>query len=222
MDKSKKLLTYFGCSFTAYNSLDISINRFLDIVKFQLKIDTIDLSQTGRANSHIIDDVYNATNKINSDIDNIFVIQTTFLNRLGCYSDLENKFTSITKIDTSSADNFMDTIYIDYYNKYLKYFYNSINALYEFEKQINFISSYLRYKKIKFIFLGIDEHLDLIKNHDFFIENNFLKFDNTYSFFGHAIKNKLRIHDLINNEDHHFNQNGHNIIAKKILDKLEY
>ena len=61
----------------------------------------------------------------------------------------------------------------------------------------------------------------------FYQRNNFIKFENTYSLYGYACMNKLRITDISEYDiagiakDYHLNNDGHIYIANKILEKIE-
>jgi len=221
-------LAFYGCSFTAveYSLTGYKFTNFRELVKnsFDTKVYT-NHSDTGLSNQEIINRIYwNIENesKEKKQIERtLIIIQTTFLDRLGLYYDLKNKFVSICK--RGNSDEFKEKILINFYNDWLKYFYSRTNALLEFQKQIDLLCSYLNSYKIKYILIGVDESLDLIEDKNFFYRNNFLKFENTYSFYGYSIQNNLRIADIINsnNTDNHFNQKGHNILANSIIEKLK-
>lgn len=222
---------FFGCSFTDMDGSDTGykFTNFRKLIENNFKESGFDNkvytnhSKTGLSNQEIINNVYWNIEKTKNEKPpdrTLFIIQTTFLDRLGLYYDLENKFVSICKRDGS--DDFKEKILINFYNDWLKYFYSRTNALLEFQKQIDLLCSYLDSLNVKYILIGIDESLDLIKNRNFFDRNNFLKFENTYSFYGYSIQNKLRISDIIDssNKDLHFNQKGHDILTKKILNRI--
>lgn len=224
---------FFGCSFTdMVGSLTgYKFTNFRKLIENNFKENGFDNrvytnhSMTGLSNQEIINRIYwdIEKGKKNKNIGRtLFIIQTTFLDRLGLYYDLENKFVSICK--RTNSDDFKEKILIDFYNDWLKYFYSRTNALLEFQKQIDLLCCYLNSLNAKYILIGIDESLDLINDLDFFHRNNFLKFENTYSFYGHSIQNKLRISDVIDTTntdiDYHFNQKGHDILTKEILNKI--
>lgn len=222
---------FFGCSFTAMDgsSTGYKFTNFRKLIENNFKENGFDNkvytnhSKTGLSNQEIINNVYwdIENSKNGKQIERtLFIIQTTFLDRLGLYYDLQNKFVSICKRE--SADDFKEKILINFYNDWLKYFYSRTNALFEFQKQMDLLCSYLNSLNIKYILIGTDESLDLIESKNFFDRNNFLKFENTYSFYGYSIQNKLRISDIIDssNKDYHFNQKGHDILTKEILNKI--
>ena len=231
--KSIDEFVFFGCSFTSLETSDTGYKfiNFRKLIENNFKENGVhskvytNYSTTGLSNQEIINRIYcsvESKNIIRPDR-TLFVIQTTFLDRLGLYYDLENKFVSVCKRE-SNVD-FKEKILINFYNDWLKYFYSRTNALLEFQKQIDLICRYLDSFNANYILIGIDESLDLIDNNkSFFIRNNFLKFVDTYSFYGYSIFNKLRIYDLSNEErllsDYHFNQNGHDILAEKILNRI--
>lgn len=222
---------FFGCSFTTMDGSDTGykFTNFRKLIENNFKESGFDNivytnhSKTGLSNQEIINNVYWNIEKTKNEKPpdrTLFIIQTTFLDRLGLYYDLENKFVSVCKREGS--DDFKEKILINFYNDWLKYFYSRTNALLEFQKQIDLLCSYLDSLNVKYILIGIDESLDLIESTNFFGRNNFLKFENTYSFYGYSIQNKLRISDIIDssNKDFHFNQKGHDILTKEILNKI--
>jgi hypothetical protein len=94
----KPTLQFFGCSFTSLETSDTGymVNNFRNIVSEKLQYCFIDYSKSGNSNEKIIDDVYNFYNN-NLTENNIYVIQFSFNDRLGIYSDLVDKFISICK-----------------------------------------------------------------------------------------------------------------------------
>jgi hypothetical protein len=222
MDNFKHIY-FFGCSFTREEDSPTGYEfiNFRKIIEDKYKSNFHNRSKSGKSNQEIINDVYNQVHFSKLESDKLFVIQTTFLHRFGLYSDITDSFVSLCKRE--NPQNFRENVLIDFYNKWLEYFYNKKTAILEFKKQINLISAYLRENNIDFIYVGIDELLDVIEDPDFFEKNNFLNFDeNKYSFYNYATLNKLRIVDIVksNVEDYHFNKDGHSILAEKILDKI--
>lgn len=221
---------FFGCSFTAleHSPTGYKFKNFRKIIEEKLSCECINHSATGKSNQHIFNDVYSESKKIKKNIDNIndiFVIQTTFNDRLGMYSDISNEFVSMNK--RQNEDDYIDLIQINFYNDWLRYFYSKPTSLKEFKKQTEFLCSYLKINKIKFIILGIDEQLDCINESDFFEDNNFMSFDNTYSFYKFITLNKLRIVDdestKVNGiSDYHFNREAHKMIANNLIEKIEF
>jgi hypothetical protein len=160
--------------------------------------------------------------KDEKDFNHMFIIQTTFNDRLGLPCDIEYKFSSMCK--THNPDSAIEEIQINFYNDWLKYFYSRANSLKEFKKQIEFVASYLEIQKIRYIFIGTDETLDFLNDMNFFGRYRFLNFNQSHSFYKHCKINKLRISDLQNeseNPDHHFNQLGHEILAKKLIEEIK-
>jgi len=225
MEKQLKL-HYFGCSFTALESSN-SGHEFINyrhIVDKELNITSQNLSFQGKSNQHIFDDVYNHSKvvKDEKDFNHMFIIQTTFNDRLGLPCDIEYKFSSMCK--THNPDSAIEEIQINFYNDWLKYFYSRANSLKEFKKQIEFVASYLEMQKIRYIFIGTDETLDFLNDMNFFGRYRFLNFNQSHSFYKHCKINKLRISDSQNeseNPDHHFNQLGHEILAKKLIEEIK-
>ena len=216
---------FFGCSFTALevSPTQYQFTNFRQIVKEKTGIETFNYSHTGKSNQEIFNDVYIVGNdEKHSDKKPMFVIQTTFLDRLGMYFDLKEKFISICKREKS--EDFAESVLVNFYNDWLKYFYSRNNAKLEFEKQIDLLCSWLRENKIPFVLIGMDESIDSINNDTFFEKNNFIKFEKYKSFYSYAIFNKLRIADILPkhpNQDFHFNQQGHDILASSIIEKLK-
>lgn len=221
-----KQIHFFGCSFTKLedSSTGYTFTNFRNLINQKIEnVNCYNHSISGNSNAQIVNDVYWQSKNITNPKETIFVIQTTFLNRLGLYYDLMNRFESICK--TENADNEIEKIFIDFYNNWLKYFYNKEHSLLEFQKQFDILCSYLNELKIKYILIGMDEYIDLINDSNFFTKNNFLKFENLFSYYQYCKNNKLRIYDIIGKielipEDYHFNQLGHEILADKIIEKL--
>jgi hypothetical protein len=228
MEKETKI-TYFGCSFTALetNESGYEFINYRHIVDKDLNVKSKNYSRVGKSNQHIIDDIYNVVNytKEENEYKHIFVIQTTFNDRLGLPCDIANGFVSMCKRE--NPDNLTDEIQINFYNDWLKYFYSRTNSLKEFKKQIELISCYLDMNHISYIFVGIDETLDFITETEFFGRYKFLKFDNTFSYYNYAKQKKLRIIDVSNFNitdeaaDYHFNNDGHRILAEKIIQTIK-
>jgi len=223
-------LYHFGCSFTALESTLFGqiFKNYRNIVAEKLGVATgHSEALSGKSNQHIFNDVYEIASKleINPEIDYYFIIQTTFINRIGMYCDIspyKHKFVSMCK--TENPDSFFDKTLINFYNDWLKYFYGRNESLKELKKMIDFVSAYLENKNIKFIYIGIDDSLDLIDDESFFQRNNFLKFEKTYSYYQYAIENKLRIADLdIDSKikDYHFNKKGHEVLGSSIVNKIK-
>lgn len=216
---------FFGCSFTALESSQTGyeFTNFRKIIKNKTGLETINKSYTGKSNQEIFNDVYIVGNDVkHSDNKPIFVIQTTFLDRLGMPFDLKEQFVSICKRE--NPEDFVENVLINFYNDWLKYFYSRNNAKLEFQKQIDFLCSWLRENKIEFVIIGMDESVDLIDNDTFFKKNNFLKFEKYKSFYSYASFNQLRIVDILPenaSQDFHFNQKGHDILADAIIEKLK-
>ena len=216
---------FFGCSFTALESSQTGyeFTNFRKIIKNKTGLETFNKSHTGKSNQEIFNDVYIIGNDVkHSDKKPIFVIQTTFFDRLGMPFDLKEQFVSICKRET--PEDFVENVLINFYNDWLKYFYSRNNAKLEFQKQIDFLCSWLRENKIEFVIIGMDESVDLIDNDTFFEKNNFLKFEKYKSFYSYASFNQLRIADILpenTSQDFHFNQKGHDILAAAIIEKLK-
>lgn len=217
---------FFGCSFTAleHSPTGYEFTNYREIVKNKMKVETANRSYSGKSNQEIFNDVYKVTNGIkNIDKPGVFVIQTTFLDRLGMPFDLKDEFVSMCK--RKNPEDFIESVLVNFYNDWLKYFYSRKNAKLEFKKQIDFLCSWLRENKIKFVIIGMDESIDdSIGDENWFVRNNFLKFEKYKSFYSYASFNKLRIVDVLpehENKDYHFNQKGHDILADAIIEKLK-
>ncbi len=220
-----KRLLFFGCSFTNVETSNTGIE--FENYRFKLS-NTIGLNQisnaeTGKSNTHIIDDIYTSSNKV-AHLNDIFVIQYSFFDRLGVRADInDNKFVSMCKSKIDDTSNWKEIEFINYYNSWLKYFYSKEGSIIEFEKEVNLISNWLRTSKIKFVSIGFDENMDGFSKY-FYESNNFVKFDETYSMYKKAINQKLRIYDLIpenGNRDYHLNEEGHSYLSDKIIYKLK-
>jgi hypothetical protein len=218
-------LHFFGCSFT---DVTISIsgyefNVYRKVIEDRLKINCINHSGSGKSNEHIINDVWVSSKDILNKNETLFIIQTSFLYRLGLYSDIFEQWISLTKRDLSAADDEIEYAYIKFYNDWLKYFYNKKNQIVEFKKNIELLTAYLNENKINFLLIGIDEDLNEIEN-EFFEKNNFLICDGYKSFYEYAVINKFRIcdvHSANRVEDNHFNQSGQNYLAEQIINYIQ-
>jgi hypothetical protein len=221
-----KNIHFFGCSFTAleFSETGYEYKNYRKLIEEKLLCNCTNHSFQGKSNEEIINDVYLVSKKIKDETNTLFVIQTTFLNRLGMYCDIgHNDFISMCKM--KNPDDGIEKIIIEFYNHWLKYFYRKDFQLLEFEKLIDLLCSWLSNKGIKFILIGMDESLDLIKNLQFFEKNNFLQFENYKSFYSYSILNQMRIHDIIGEientpNDYHFNQKGHDILVEQIIKKI--
>jgi len=223
----KPTLHFFGCSFTSLEKSDTGyvFNNFRNIISEKLQYSFIDHSKSGNSNEKIIDDIYTHYND-NTNDDNIYVIQFSFNDRFGIYSDLVDKFISMCKRE--KPDDYTESIFINFYNDWLKFFYSRKGRIREFRKQVDFMCTWLRSKNVKFICFGMDQDMDAdYYTRSFYQRNNFIKFENTYSLYGYACMNKLRITDISEYDiagiakDYHLNNDGHIYIANKILEKIE-
>lgn len=217
-------LLFFGCSFTNVEKSNTGIE--FENYRFKLS-NTIGLNQisnaeNGKANQHIIDDIYSCSNKV-THFNDIFVIQYTFFDRLGLRADIhDDKFVSICKTSIDETSTWEEIKFINLYNDWLKYFYSKKGIIIDFEKEVNLISNWLRTSKIKFVSIGFDENMDSFSKY-FYESNNFVKFDETYSMYKKAKTDKLRINDinLSPNIDYHLNEEGHTYLSNKIIYKLK-
>jgi hypothetical protein len=221
-------LQFFGCSFTSLETSDTGyiFNNFKNIVSEKTQYCFNDHSNTGRSNEQIIDGVYAYRNDNLNQDNSIYIIQFSFNDRLGMYSDLVDKFVSMCK--TQNPDGYTESIFINFYNDWLKYFYSRKGRIREFKKQVDFLCSWLRSNNVKFICFGMDHDMDAEYYGDSFYErNNFIKFENTHSLYGYVCMNKLRIADISEYNipnmppDYHLNNDGHIYVANKILEKIE-
>ena len=111
----KPTLQFFGCSFTSLEKSDTGyvFNNFRNIISEKLQYSFIDHSKSGNSNEKIIDDIYTHYND-NTNNDNIYVIQFSFNDRFGIYSDLVDKFISMCKRE--KPDDYTESIFINFYN----------------------------------------------------------------------------------------------------------
>jgi hypothetical protein len=223
----KPILQFFGCSFTSLETSDTGyiVNNFKNIVSEKTQYSFNDHSNTGRSNEQIIDDVYAYRNDNLNQNNSIYIIQFSFNDRFGIYSDLVDKFISMCKKE--NPDGYTESIFINFYNDWLKYFYSRKGRIREFRKQIDFLCAWLRSNNVKFVCFGMDEDMDAEYYTDVFYErNNFIKFENTYSLYDHMCLNKLRISDIPEYQkeglvlDFHLNNDGHIYISNKIIEKI--
>ncbi len=218
-------LLFFGCSFTNSESSDTGIE--FENYRFKLSNNTnlnhISKASNGKSNHHIIDDVYVCSNDIHHKND-VFIIQYTFLDRFGIRADINSdRFVSICKTSPDNSSDWKEIRQIDFYNDWLKYFYSKNGVIIDFEKEVNLISNWLRSKGIKFVSIAFDVSIDGFSA-DFYQNNNFIKFDETYSMYKKASTSKFRIVDLNDFnaiKDNHLNENGHRYLSDKIIYKLK-
>lgn len=218
-------LLFFGCSFT---NVETSLTG-ADFENFRFKLSNkvgipqLSKAKNGNSNLHIIDDVYACSNDVNNT-DDIFVIQYSFFDRLGMRADIkDDKFVSMCKKNIDNDSDWREVKQIDFYNDWLKYFYSIDGSIIEFEKEVNLISNWLRSKNIKFVSIGFDTYMDKFSK-DFYENNNFIKFDETYSMYKKSVNDKLRIEDLKLSKtiiDNHLSEAGHIYLFDKIMDKFK-
>ena len=216
-------LQFFGCSFTEMESSETGheFESHRNLITKNTEIPHISHAATGKSNQHIINDVYLASKK---DLNNhsIYVIQYTFFNRLGMYSDMnEDRFISMCRTELSENDKHDEPI-IEFYKKWLKYFYSRKTAVLEFEKQVDFISNWLHCRNIPFISYGYDSDMNLFSK-SFYNRNNFIQFEDTYCLYQKMLEKKLRITDLGPIEtfnDNHLNNTGHQYLASYITARI--
>lgn len=221
MDLDK--IVFFGCSFTALeiSTTDHEFTNHRKLIVQDLKLKSESFAKTAKSNQHIIDDIYRVSKNANSNT--IFVIQFTFLNRLGMYCELrDDEFISMCKTENPEDDT--DSKLINFYNQWLSYFYSRKNQIAEFEKQVDLICGYLNKMDIKYVCYGYDEDIDLFSK-SFYKKNNFIKFDNTYSYWKYIVHNRLRIADEDgygeHNPDYHLSNKGHRNIAEFIIKTIK-
>lgn len=220
-------LHFFGCSFTNIETSTTGhiFDNFRNIIFEKTKYVCKNYSTNGRANEQIIDDLYNC-NLFHLETNDILIIQFSFNDRFGTHFDLEDKFVSMCKRE--NAEDRIDEIKINFYNDWLTYFYSRQSRIKEFKKQVDLICSWLKSQNAKFICIGMDEDMDSTYfTQSFYERNNFIKFENTYSLYGHMCFNKLRISDIPEFKkegialDFHLNKEGHIYLSNKILEKIE-
>ena len=127
-------LQFFGCSFTSLETSDTGclFNNFKNVVSEKTQYSFNDYSKSGMSNEQIIDEVYVYRNANLNQKNSIYVIQFTFNDRLGIYSDLVDKFISMCKKE--NPDDYTESIFINFYNDWLKYFYSRKGRIREFKK----------------------------------------------------------------------------------------
>lgn len=220
-------LHFFGCSFTNIETSTTGhiFNNFRNVISQKTGYPCKNYSTNGRANEQIIDDLYN-TNLFHLKTYDVHIIQFSFNDRIGMYFDLENKFVSMCKCE--NAESPIDKIKIDFYNNWLTYFYSRQTRIKEFKKQVDFVCTWLKSQNAKFVCFGMDDDMDSeYFEHSFYERNNFIKFENTYSLYGYARLNKLRISDITEYkkegipQDNHLNNEGHHYLANEIIKKLQ-
>jgi hypothetical protein len=232
MRESSKI-GFFGCSFTELETSNNPHNfiSYKKLLSAKLNKSFNSYAKSGASNAEIINKVYLKAVEVvehpSDSNDELFVIQFSFLNRLGLYSDLhDGKFWSFTRFQEFSNEEKQRTtteeiVSVEFYRDYLKYFHSKRGSILEFEKQVNLICSWLNNNNIKFVCIGFDEYMDLFSP-NFYENNNFVKFNNTYSFFEYAKHHKLRISDLNEDwNDKHLSDRGHQMLTDFIYQKVK-
>lgn len=217
-------LQFFGCSFTELES-SITGHEFVNYRKLitnSVQLPHISHAVSGKSNQHIINDIYLAA-KQDKFCESIYVIQYTFFNRLGMYSDLlDDSFISMCRRDVTNDMTESEKTITKFYQDWLHNFYSRRNALLETEKQIDMLSAWLIANGKKFISFGYDTDMDLFSK-SFYDKNQFVKFGETYSMYVKAIADKRRISDLGPIEqfnDEHLNKGGHEYLAHILSEKI--
>ncbi len=120
---NKPTLHFFGCSFTRLENSDTThvFNNFRNIVSEKVEYIGEDHSHAGNSNEKIIDDVYTHCNS-SMNGDDIHIVQFSFNDRFGIYSDLVDEFISMCKRE--NPDDYTESIFINFYNDWLKFFYS--------------------------------------------------------------------------------------------------
>lgn len=218
-------LLFFGCSFT---NVETSLTgAIFESYRYKLSnkigVSHISTAKNGNSNLHIINDVYDCSNNIIHK-DDVFVIQYSFFDRLGMRADIkDDKFVSMCKTTIDDTSDWRETKEIDFYNDWLKYFYSIKGSIIEFEKEVNLISNWLYSKNIKFVSIGFDPHMNKFSK-NFYENNNFVKFGETYSMYEKSVNDKLRIEDLQISKtiiDNHLSEDGHIYLSNKLIDKFK-
>jgi len=224
---------FFGCSFTELETSNNPHNfiSYKKLLSAKLNKSFNSYAKSGASNAEIVNKVYlkavdNVEHPSESN-DELFVIQFSFFNRIGFYSELhDGAFVSFTRFQEMSNQEkqtkpLQESISVEFYRDYLKYFHSKRGSILEFEKQVNLLCNWLGKNNIKFVCIGFDEYMDLFSP-NFYENNNFVKFHNTYSFFDYAKTNKLRISDFGEGwNDEHLSDRGHEMLTDFIYQKVK-
>lgn len=110
----------------------------------------------GNSNHKIINDIYEYVNSTDFNKNVILYIQYTYTNRLWLPSKLNNPFTSFHSFQLEGcgvyfSNKFAQYELLNFYETYIKYFWDYESHLKELFKKINLLESFLKEKNIKFI-----------------------------------------------------------------------
>lgn len=164
------------------------------------------------SNELILKNLYEHTKDIKDGGNILITIQTSILSRIMLYSVDDLQFITINGLTPDLSKHVFE-----YYELYIKYFFE-VNKEYEkLLQNINVYSEYLKNKNIDFVWILGDAGSNTLQESKYII-----------SFEGSDLMSlgsteKLRLCDLPNypENDAHFSVDGNKIIANKILEHLE-
>lgn len=222
----------FGCSFTEGGGLDspehyryvkgncnigkstlktyMSDHAYPAVLAKQLKCVHTNKSISRASNELILKTLYENTKNIFDGTGLLVTIQTTILSRLLLYLEDNKQFQTVNGLYGPD--------YIQqYYELYIKHFYNAKIEYAKLLQNIDVYSQYLKNKNIDFVWLlgDTDGEPVVVNKHTISFENE--------SLLSFISSNKLRICDLPNNPfvDYHISERGHEVVSEKIIKHLE-
>jgi hypothetical protein len=221
-----KLFAY-GCSWTYYLATKDFIKFWPELVAKELKINFINNGYNGFSN-------FESTNRLIKDLhliqqNDIVVFQFTFPNRLKVNYLDDDKWYYNFKLENNNYNKEDYLLWLDFVNNFnlellLKDFYNTKPLFEHIEKNIG--------AKVRYWFSSCSEILTYNKNSDM-LNDNFIIMENidySINLIEYLEKNNMTLSDDFKNGvlkdenfkyDKHTNQDGHNFIAKYVVESLK-
>lgn len=229
--KKYNYLTAFGCSYTEGGGLNspehhrylsgnhtlsreelstyMTKNSYPSYLAKHLNCEYINKGISRGSNELIFKMLYEYTQDIQDGTGLLICIQTSILSRILLYLENEKKFQTV--------NGMYGPIYLQqYYQMYIKHFYNDDIELKKLQQNIVVYSEYLKNKNIDFIWLIGDTGGKTIMS-----SKNIMTFDD--GLFSFITRNKLRLCDLPKypTTDLHASETGNEVIAQKIIEHLK-
>jgi hypothetical protein len=162
------------------------------------------------SNELILKSLYECINTLDDTTELLVTIQTSILSRILVYLEDEQRFETVN-------GPIKPTYLNEYYELYVKHFYNHEIEYKKLLQNIDLYTTYLKSKNIDFVWIIADTADNLI-----IPSKHILSFDGR-GLIEFGIGNKLRLCDLSGypTNDSHFSESGNEIIADRIVKHLE-
>jgi len=170
----------------------------------------INLGQSSGSNELIFKNLYTEINN-NHEGKILVTLQTSIISRILLYIVDNDNFININGVDGLPANVAL------YYKNYIKRFFKRDIEYKKLLQNIDVYTSWLLNKNIDVVWIPADLEGNIV-------ENKFtINFGNNESLLDFATTQKLRIIDLpnIHFKDHHLNESGNELVAKKIYEHVE-